>query len=315
MGYAEIDTCIFTGEKAQAIISELTGVEYIVEINGKKHLIRYSDLQTDDSFFTKNKNIFFALLHNDDWFEDEQIFITIQNLEKLIASKSFPKTPEDKLERLFLKLFSFQHEDGQMIHLAIGYFDSILWKILYFKSLDELNYYITVLSQRKLIEATFSRTKERPDLLETFRITFEGLSFEIKLKEEGDKSNKCFIAMSFNPETIQIRSAIKKALVLTGFVPVLIDEQNIDSDKTINDEIIANLKRCKFCIADFTFHSMGVYFESGHALGQGKKVIYTCRKDQFASAHFDIRPLQHIIYDRTDQLTKDLINKIEAWIK
>lgn len=315
MGYLEIDKCIFTGEKAQAIINGLAAVEYFVTINGKQHLIRYSNLQTNDPFFTKNKNIFFALLYNDDWFEDEQIFITIQNLEKLIASKSFPQTPEDKLERLFLKLFSFQDEDGQIIHPATGYFDSILWKILYFKSLDELNYYTIVLSQRNLIEATFSKTKERPDLLETFRITFEGLSFEIKLKEEGDKSNKCFIAMSFKTETREIRIAIKQALVSTGFVPVLIDEQNIDSDKTINDEIIANLKRCKFCIADFTFHSMGVYFESGHALGQGKKVIYTCRQDEFANAHFDIRPLQHIIYDSTEQLTKDLINKIEAWIK
>ena len=121
--------------------------------------------------------------------------------------------------------------------------------------------------------------------------------------------------MSFKKETAEIRSAIKKALDLTGFIPILIDEQNVDSDKTINDEIIANLKRCKFCIADFTFHSMGVYFESGHALGQGKKVIYTCREDEFANAHFDIRPLQHIIYETTEQLTKDLVNKIDAWIK
>jgi len=315
MGYVDIDICIFTGEKAQAIINSIAAVEYFVTINGKRHLIRYSNLQTDDSFFVKNKNIFYALLYNDDWFDDEQIFITIQNLEKLLESKSFPTTPEDKLDRLFLKLFSFQQEDGQMIQPAEGYFDNILWKILYFKSLDELNYYARVLSDRKLIEATFCRTMGRAGLLETFRITFEGLSYEIKLKQEGDKSNKCFIAMSFKNETSEIRSAIKKALNLTGFVPILIDEQNVDSDKTINDEIIANLKRCKFCIADFTFHSMGVYFESGHALGQGKKVIYTCRQDEFANAHFDIRPLQHIIYETTEQLTKDLINKIEAWIK
>ena len=61
--------------------------------------------------------------------------------------------------------------------------------------------------------------------------------------------------------------------------------------------------------------SKGVYFESGFALGQGKKVIYTCSNTEFANAHFDIRPLQHIIYETTEQLTKDLINKIEAFIK
>jgi hypothetical protein len=315
MGFLDIDICIFTGEKAQAIINSIAAVEYFVTINGKQHLIRYSNLQTDNPFFIKNKNIFYALLYNDDWFEDEQTFITIQKLEKLLASKSFSTTPEDKLDRLFLKLFSFQQEDGQIVKPAKGYFDNILWKILYFKSLDELNYYSRVLSERNLIDATYSNTKERPGLLEAFRITFKGLNYEIQLKEEGDKSNKCFIAMSFKEETREIRNAIKSALDLTGFVPILIDEQNIDSDRTINDEIIANLKRCKFCIADFTFHSMGVYFESGHALGQGKKVIYTCRYDEFVKAHFDIRPLQHIIYETTEQLTKDLVNKIDAWIK
>ena len=121
--------------------------------------------------------------------------------------------------------------------------------------------------------------------------------------------------MSFRDETKKIRNAIKNALIETGFEPILIDEKNIDSEKTINDEIISSLKKCKFCIADFTFHSKGVYFESGYALGQRKKVIYTCREDEFKNAHFDIRPLQHIIYKTEQELEKDLINKIEAWIK
>lgn len=84
---------------------------------------------------------------------------------------------------------------------------------------------------------------------------------------------------------------------------------------SFNDEIISSLKKCKFCISDFTFHSNGVYFENGYALGQKKKVIYTCREDEFKKAHFDIRPLQHIIYKTEHELEKDLINKIEAWIK
>ena len=119
LGYVDIDICIFTGEKAQAIIKSIAAVEYFVTIKGKKHLIRYSNLKTYDPFFVKNKNVFYALLYNDDWFEDEQTFITIQDLEKLLASKSFPTTPEDKLERMFLKLFSFQQEDGQMIQPAM----------------------------------------------------------------------------------------------------------------------------------------------------------------------------------------------------
>ncbi len=120
--------------------------------------------------------------------------------------------------------------------------------------------------------------------------------------------------MSFDPPTKPIREAIRKALTLTGYEAIIIDEQIIDSERTINDEIIASLKKCKFCIADFSLHSRGVYFESGFALGHGKKVIYTCGKEEFTKAHFDIKPLQHIIYETPEQLTKDLINKIEAYI-
>jgi hypothetical protein len=190
-----------------------------------------------------------------------------------------------------------------------------LWKLLYFKSVKELNYYVEALAGSGLIDAKFNQTKDRPGLLDNFRITFEGLNYYLKITTEGENSNKCFIAMSFKPETIEIRQAIKEALEETDFEPILIDEQNIDSDKTINDAIIANLKKCKFCIADFTFHSNGVYFESGFALGQGKKVIYTCRQDEFSNAHFDIRPLQHIIFDTPEDLKQKLKNKIEAWIK
>ena len=103
--------------------------------------------------------------------------------------------------------------------------------------------------------------------------------------------------------------------IQTGFTPIFIDEKDISSERTINDEIIANLKKCKFCIADFSYHKNGVYFESGFALGQGKPVIYTCEHGHFKNAHFDIKPLQHIIYLKPEELTEKLVHKIEAWIK
>jgi nucleoside 2-deoxyribosyltransferase len=121
--------------------------------------------------------------------------------------------------------------------------------------------------------------------------------------------------MAFSDDMKDVRTAIKSALSRTGFEPIIIDEKDIDSDKTINDAIISNLRQCKFCVADFSYHRNGVYFESGFALGQGKQVIYLCEKTQFDKAHFDIKPLQHIIYETTQELEKKLVDKIEAWIK
>lgn len=320
MGLYQQSTCIFTGLPAQPIIDSRDSIDYSVNINGKVHFICLPYYATqwpiDDEFFKSNKNIFYALLFNDNWFEDERnTFITIDELKKLLKSKSFPRNPEEKIESLFLKLASYQKEDGQWIIFTSDFYDNQLWKILYFKSVKELNYYVESLESSKLIDAEFNQTKDRFGLLDNYRITFRGLNYYLKITTEVENSNKCFIAMSFKTETNEIRQAIKEALEETNFEPILIDEQNIESDKTINDEIIANLKKCKFCISDFTFHSNGVYFESGFALGQGKKVIYTCSQDEFGNAHFDIRPLQHIIYDTPADLKLKLINKIEAWIK
>ena len=120
--------------------------------------------------------------------------------------------------------------------------------------------------------------------------------------------------MAFNEETKKIREAIRLAIEKTGFEPVIIDEKHLSSDNTINDAIISNIRSCKFCIADFTLHKHGVYFESGFALGLGKPVIYLCRKDEFEKAHFDIKPLQHIIYETEEELMIKLTDKINAWI-
>jgi hypothetical protein len=318
MGFYKIEKCIFTGLPVQIKYDDIDAIEYYVKINNKNHFISLSPYATEwekeEDFFKNNKNLLEGLLLNEDWFEDENTHIEIPKLKELIQSKHFPKTPSEKQESLFLKLSSFQKEDGQLITLKQTYYESSLWKILYFKSINELGYYARSLDDAELIDGVFADYDERTDLLQ-YKLTINGLNHLIKLQEEGDKSNKCFIAMSFRKETKEIRNAIKSAVAKTGFIPILIDEQMIESERTINDEIIANLKKCRFCIADFSFHSSGVYFESGFALGQGKKVIYTCSKDEFQNAHFDIRPLQHIIYDSPEKLEKDLIHKIEAWIK
>jgi nucleoside 2-deoxyribosyltransferase len=47
----------------------------------------------------------------------------------------------------------------------------------------------------------------------------------------------------------------------------------------INDELIAQIRRSKFMVCDFTGYRGGVYFEAGFAYGLGMEVIYTCRKD------------------------------------
>ena len=120
--------------------------------------------------------------------------------------------------------------------------------------------------------------------------------------------------MSFSSSQQDTRAIIKAAVYNCGYDPILIDEQHIASDVTINDTLIAEIKKSKFIIADFTEHKHGVYFEAGFALGQKKPVIYLCNKLQFNKTHFDTNHYSHIVYETLDELKEKLETKIEAWI-
>lgn len=80
------------------------------------------------------------------------------------------------------------------------------------------------------------------------------------------------------------------------------------------DQIIAEIRRSKFLIADFTGHRGGVYFEAGFALGLGLPVIWTCRKDNLENLHFDIRQYNFIDWETGEELQERLTNRIQATI-
>ncbi len=109
-----------------------------------------------------------------------------------------------------------------------------------------------------------------------------------------------------------VRLAIKDA----GYNPLRID-QKPDIDK-IDDEIIAEIRRSRFLVADFTHGEGGarggVYFEAGFAHGLGIPVIYTCRNDMIDKLHFDTRQYAHIVWDTPEDLRSELKNRIIARI-
>jgi nucleoside 2-deoxyribosyltransferase len=69
----------------------------------------------------------------------------------------------------------------------------------------------------------------------------------------------------------------------------------------IDDEIIAEIRRSKFLVADFTCEKEkvrgGVYFEAGFAMGLGIPVIWTCAQQSIGDLHFDTRQYNHIVWD------------------
>lgn len=227
---------------------------------------------------------------------------------EILNTADYPKTPKEKMDSFFLRLFNLQTVDGQSI--PVDYKKENIWVKNYFKTHEECSFYLQGLKEKGWVY--FDRTKDSGFSLQ---ITHLGLNMALELQDDGKNSNNCFVAMAFKDETELSREAIKKALENTGFNAIIIDDENIDSDKTIPDAIFAAIKKSKFCIADFSLHSKGVYFESGFALGLGMPVIYMCNKNDTDAAHFEIKQLQQIRYSSPEELTKMLTDKIEAWIK
>jgi hypothetical protein len=111
---------------------------------------------------------------------------------------------------------------------------------------------------------------------------------------------------------IVYEQGLKRGIEDAGFSPMLIP--NKEHTNKIDDEIIAEIRRSAFIVADFTGHRQNVYFETGFAIGLSLRVIWTCRKDQIKELHFDIRQYNCIDWETPAELAKRLRLRIEAML-
>ncbi|MEI6730725.1 MAG: hypothetical protein WCL30_05640, partial [Pseudomonadota bacterium] len=126
-------------------------------------------------------------------------------------------------------------------------------------------------------------------------------------------SKQAFVAMWFDNDMKEIyKNAIEPAFNGTDFIPLRIDKKE-HNDK-IDDQIIAEIQRSRFVIADFTGHRGGVYFEAGYALGRGIPVICTCKECCLKDLHFDIRQYNMIDWKDEVDLKERLHQRIRATI-
>ena len=123
--------------------------------------------------------------------------------------------------------------------------------------------------------------------------------------------SQAFVAMWFNTELAEAyREGIEPAVRAAGYEPLRIDQSN--HANKIDDQIIAEIRRSAFVVADFTGHRGGVYYEAGFAHGLAKQVIFTCRNDALADLHFDVRQYNTIVWRDVLQLRDELQNRLLA---
>jgi hypothetical protein len=120
-----------------------------------------------------------------------------------------------------------------------------------------------------------------------------------------------FVAMSFDPSLREVwTNGFDPGIRAAGYDPVRIDDK--DYVGGITDEMIAEIRRSRFVVADYTGQRNNVYFEAGFALGLGLTVIQTCRADEAADLHFDIRHLNTLVWKSHDELVEGLNKRIRA---
>ena len=184
---------------------------------------------------------------------------------------------------------------------------------------DELIGLLNQMQERGWLKDTLNNREHREGAFPkngSVHITMKRYDHLEELRNLAPDSSQGFVAMWFNESLSEVwEQGIKLTITDSAYEPFRID-QTEDIGK-VDDLIIAEIKRSRFVIADFT-HDDGVrgnvYYEAGFTHGLGIPVIFTCREDLINEAHFDTRQYNHIAWNTAEDLRKKLANRISTVI-
>jgi len=150
-----------------------------------------------------------------------------------------------------------------------------------------------------------------------YLVTPQGHTRIAELAQRTSVSLQAFVAMWFDESMdAAYEEGFAPAIRDAGFEPLRIDGKQ--HNNKIDDEIIAEIRRSRFVVADFTQGTSGarggVYYEAGFAHGHNIPVIFTCSADAIDKVHFDTRQYNHIAWKDHGDLRVRLANRISATI-
>jgi hypothetical protein len=188
-----------------------------------------------------------------------------------------------------------------------GYHD---YSVGFCRNHEELHFCVNYLAKRGFVD--HPHPPEGADLF--CRITPEGWAYLSGIAT--DAMDQGFIAMAFSLDfSNRLRDAgLIPGIEQAGYYPQRIDRK--EHNNRIDDEIVAEIRKSKFVVADLTGNNQGAYYEAGFAQGLSKPVIWTCEKRQLDAKdiHFDVRQYSIVTWepDQLDDFAKRLTLRIEA---
>lgn len=228
-----------------------------------------------------------------------------------------PLSTKDRLDRILL-YFNDHFRIGEVLVMFPGEFTkadphaSMLAAVSESETKPELDALMRLLENMGLISdetSTLGRYNFTPTANGWLRID--------ELVERLPVSSQAFVAMWFHQSMdAAYKNGIEPAIRECGYRAMRID--NHEHINKIDDQIIAEIRRSKFLIADFTCEKEkvrgGVYFEAGFAMGLGIPVIRTCSSASINDLHFDTRQYNHIVWDTPETLHELLKARVGAVI-
>ena len=302
---------------------------FVCEICGRFQMDCFSsnELRLDEEQKLILRNHFRSIAPND---PRRLTILTSKNIDEFLSNIYYPKNLVEKVDNILAYFVNKTKTFGQQILISSK---EELLTPLFCTSVDELNRIINYLLTEKYL--TF--TVRAPESPERYIVTMEGLkyyqAYEKRVLTNKNKLKQGFVAMWFNdtaelerhrPDMQNVYSvAIKPAIEFEGrFTSIKID--NVEHCNDINDEMISQIRKSRFMVADLTGYRGGVYWEAGFAEGLGIPVIYTCHEQWLKSnedlniegVHFDLNHRNLILWneENLEEFQKRLISRIGAII-
>jgi hypothetical protein len=289
--------------------------------------LHFSDYCHSESTFQNNRHklsgFFFEI--NDIFKEDRpkrsaelNKNILAENFEKKILQNN-PLIPRDlDMNSKILKLLNFMKRRTAYPGQIVENFSSHLKQIFYARDDAEVRFLLQEVKDNNLIDGfkvfgggqgNYSLTINGPIL------TSRALSM---LSGHEVNSKRIFLALEFSGEANKIIDDIFKKTVRENTGYDLQTVADVEHNNLIDDQIIAEINRSVAIVSDFTDGNRGAYYEAGYAHGQGKELIFLCKKsilegsEKDRKPHFDVSHRNFIVWADSIDLQEKLIRRINA---
>ena len=224
-----------------------------------------------------------------------------------IINDRFPCTVSERLDRALKNLHRLSAHLGDEIVLDLD----VDRPLLFAEHKDSFNFLAETLQ-----EAGWVKLNPTFEASGGITLTARGLNRIAELEQNivGKESIQAFVAMWFDSSLDKAwEDGFEKSCYAAGGYKALRMDLKEHNQK-ICDAIIAEIRKSRFLVADFTGHRGGVYFEAGYALGLGIPVIWTCHEDDLEKTHFDTRQYNHVVWKDEKDLFEKLKRRIEATV-